>query len=286
MRAFDLTSGSSTISFNSDTPDSDGVYWLCADLDGWESTDPQVQVADRLSVPGQFATAGQLLAKTMTVRGGLAWAPTENARRRAKDRLAAVWAAMADTDLPATLVVYDPSDSPPALLRRTCLVYGSVRPQMLDHQRGRVSASAGEFADWWPFEISGAVMVAPDPIRYQVDAATVTIPNSTPTAVGPLDSNPTAPMPPKFFLSPDTSAHHVTMSDGTHTVVLDGDMSGVTTLVVDFGAQTVLDQADVDRFDLVASSPNQWWALDPAASTVTVGGLTGDAVLYYTPSWY
>jgi hypothetical protein len=126
--------------------DADGVEWWVTKEDGWSSgPDVRLELADRPQRDGTFDAPSFRSARVITLEG-TAVAPDEDARERAKDRIAAV---LANGSAPAELVVTERTVTRRALVR---LSAGT-----------KVSDTTPVSFDW------SLQVTAPDPLRYGAD---------------------------------------------------------------------------------------------------------------------
>jgi len=128
------------------TIDGDGVEWWVTKEDGWSSGPGiRLELADRPQRDGSFDAPSFRAARVITLEG-TAVAPDEDARERAKDRLAAV---LADGSVLGELSVQE----------RTVVRRASVRLSA----GSKVSDTTPVSFDW------SLQLTAPDPLRYGFD---------------------------------------------------------------------------------------------------------------------
>ncbi|HWO58541.1 MAG TPA: phage tail protein [Umezawaea sp.] len=260
------------------TVDGDGVEWWVTKEDGWSSgPGVRLEMSERPQRDGSFDAPSFRSARVVTLEG-TAIAPDEDARERAKDRIAAV---LADGSGLAEL---------------------SVRERTVT-RRALVRLSAGtKVIDTTPVSFDWSVqLTAPDPLRYgsephQVSCglpkpgAGISFPLAFPLEFGePADGSlaaanagTTVAWPVWTITGPCTQPVIRNDSTGERLAfslnLADGDV-----LVVDTAARTVFLGGASRRAALLPRSA--WFGLPPGNSTISFGAFDNTASARLTVSW-
>lgn len=232
-------------------PDSDGIYWLVTELDGWDSPAVRVSTLDPTYRPGSVLAYATYGSRAMTLRGVIK-APTETLFWKAYNRLLEI----TNNPMQAREFMVDEMD-----VRKTLYVVrsGNIRQKFVG-----VGAST--------FEVP---LTAHDPIKYGEPVTTTIGSGATKSVVNPGNA---------------ISRHIVVGAQGDGTLALSTGGASLTTGGTSVGAGTVADFRartlylnGVNRYSQLHPM-SSWWGLQPGANALANAGSTGVSITY-RPAW-
>lgn len=264
--------------WSGNTVDDDGVEWWVTKENGWSSgPDVRLTLADRPQRDGGFDAASFRSVRVITLEG-LAIAPDQDTRERAKDRIGSV---LADGSALAELTVQERTATRRAMVRLS---------------------SGTKIVDKGPYSFEFSLQVtAPDPVRQGVEEHTVscglprpgpgvTFPLAFPLRFGDpvngslsLTNAGTAPAWPLWTVTGPCN-QPVIRNDSTGQRLafglrlLDGD-----TLKIDVAARTVILGGASRRSALLPRSA--WFRLPPGSTAVSFDALDSTESGTLTATW-
>jgi hypothetical protein len=260
------------------TVDGDGVEWWVTKEDGWSSgPGVRLELSERPQRDGTFDAPSFRSARVVTLEG-TAVAPDEDARERAKDRIAAV------------------------LADGSGLVELSVRERTVT-RRALVRLSAGtKVVDTTPVSFDWSVqLTAPDPLRYGADVQQascglprpgtgIAFPLAFPLAFGePADgsltvSNAGTTMAWPLWTITGPCTQPVIRNDSTgERLAFSLSLAEGDTLVIDTAARTVFLGGASRRAALLPRS--NWFSFPPGSTTIGFSAFDNSASGRLTVSW-
>jgi hypothetical protein len=255
------------ITFNNDAADTNGAYWYCGEIDGWDS--PAMRISQLEPTGYHGVVIGEMLyGPRALVLGGPSGSAGEGSCVLGTVSAANYWASyyrlMAATQTvpllgarPATiaLAVAEPTPKQANVLRA-----GPVR---IREFRGAIGFN---------FEVP---LIAADPRKHALTASTLAGAAGSAVNGGIVEVWPTLTV-----VGPGSADVIVTNTTTGKLVRIPVTLSGGQTLVVDFEQAT----ATVNGTPVAVHSSTRWWTLPPGTSTITYSG-GGTAVLSWRNGW-
>lgn len=260
------------------TVDGDGVEWWVTKEDGWSSAPGvRLELSDRPQRDGSFDAPSFRSSRVITLEG-TAVAPDEDARERAKDRLAAV---LADGSALAEFAVAERTVTRRALVRLT---------------------AGTKVVDTTPVSFDFSVqLVAPDPLRYGAGvheescglprpgtglAFPLTFPLAFGESVGgtiAVGNAGTATAWPLWTITGPCTQPVIRNDSGGQRLAFSLSLGEGDVLVVDAGARTVFLGGVSRRAALLPRS--RWFGFPPGSTTIGFDSFDDSASGRLTVSW-